>query len=170
MFKPVLIAAVATLGATLAAAVPAARAQGLPDFTRMNLNQMNNNFNAQLNNQMAQRQQQMVQSNLNNPQVMAAYRAGVCGPGLTPQQFALKWAATGGCTPQGYANYNRTTQQITANDAAAYRNYQAAQAQRSQAMAQQQQGFYNNQYQAGMQLRGCQYGQNNMGQVVWFCP
>ena len=169
MFKPVLIAtaAVAALGAALA---PAAQAQGMPDFTRMDLSRMNNNFNNQMNAQMAQRQQQIVQSNLNNPQVMAAYRAGVCGPGLTPQQFAYKYAATGGCTPQGYANYNRTTQQITANDAAAYRNYQAAQAQRSQAMAAQQQGFYNNQNQAGMQLRGCQYGQNSMGQVVWFCP
>lgn len=160
-----------TLLATVAialCAVPAAQAQGMPDFTRMNLNGVNSNFNARLNGAMAQRQQQIVQDNLNNPQAMAAYRAGACGPGLTPQQFAYKYAATGGCTPQGYANYNNTTRQIAANDQAAYQRYQAAQAARAQAMAQQQQGFANNQYQTGMQLGGWRYSQTNP--TIWYRP
>jgi hypothetical protein len=156
-----------TLGAALAAA-PAAHAQGLPDFTRMNLNQMNQNFNNGLNAQMMQRQQQIVGQNMNDPRVIAAYRQNPRG--MSFPQFAYMYGATAGFTPQGMANYNNTSNQIAANDAAAFRSYQQAQAARAQAMQQQQQGFYNNQYQAGMQLRGCQYRQNNMGQVVWFCP
>ena len=149
----------------LAAGLPA-RAQ---NFLGADFNRMNNDLTAQMNARMAQQQQQIVQNNLNDPQVMAAYRAGVCGPGLTPQQFAYKYAATGGCTAQGYANYNNTSRQIANSDAAAMQRYRDAQAARAEAMAAQRQGYANNQYQQGMMLGGWRWVQTPSG-PLWYRP
>ena len=147
-------------------AAPAAHAQ---NFLNTNLTAMNNQFNQRMNAQMAQQRNAIVQRNLTDPRVMAAYRAGVCGYGLTPQQFAYKYAATGGCTAQGYANYNNTSRAIAANEGAAMQRYRMAQADRAEAMAAQQRGFYNNQYQRGMQLGGWRYT-GVPGGTLWYRP
>ena len=127
-----------------------------------------NNQVAQQNAMFNRMQGQMVQQNLNNPQVMAAYRAGACGPGLTPQQFATKWAATGGCKVQGMQYYMNNRDQNAARQQQAWQGYQQAQAARAQAMQAQQQGFAMTQYQAGMQLGGWNYKYLPRGGTYWY--
>ncbi|GJD53094.1 hypothetical protein OPKNFCMD_5865 [Methylobacterium crusticola] len=148
------------LAVTMVVGIPQVRAQDLTAWYNNQVAQQNAYFN--------QMQAGMVQSNLNNPQVMAAYRAGACGPGLSPQQFAYKWAATGGCTVQGMQAYMNNRDQNAARDQASWQGYQQAQMARAQAMQAQQQGFSGNQYQSGMQLGGWRYGYAPNGQVVWY--
>lgn len=141
---------------------------GIAHVQAQDLTAWYNNQVAQQNAYFNQMQGQMVQQNLNDPQVMAAYRAGACGYGLTPQQFATKWAATGGCTVQGIQSYMNNRDQNAARQQQAWQGYQQAQAARAQAMQAQQQGFANNQYRAGMQLGGWNYNYLPGGGYYWY--
>ncbi|HEY4254668.1 MAG TPA: hypothetical protein VGM87_25925 [Roseomonas sp.] len=102
--KAAVIAAAVTLSGSWAA-----QAQ---NFLGMDIGRMNQTWAQGQNAQMADQNQQMIQAGLSDPQVMAGYRAGICGPGLTPVQYVQKYMATGGCSPQGYARYDQTTNEI----------------------------------------------------------
>lgn len=114
------VAAAAWAAAALALAPAAARAQ----FANMDINALNAQMNARMNQQMAQQQNSIVASVLNNPQAMALYPT--CGRGLTPQQFAYKYAATGGCTAAGYRAYMNQSQQMAGRQQQAWRGVQQA--------------------------------------------
>lgn len=98
----------------------AAQAQ---NFLGMDLSRMNQAWAAGQNAQMGGQLQSAMQAVFNDPRAVAAYRAGLCGHGLTPEQFAYKYMATGGCTPEGYARYNRTTTEIGRNEGVARDGY-----------------------------------------------
>ena len=159
------IAALALAAAVLAA--PAANAQ---NFLGMNLTALNNQFAARQNAQMGDNLRGMVASNLNNPQVMAAYRAGVCGPGLTPQQFALKYAALGGCTAQGYYNYNATSAGIAQQQQTAMAGLQGAVQNRQDAMNGLFAGQAGIANQRGMLNGGYRYNTQPNGYTYWYRP
>lgn len=78
----------------------------------------------QLTQQMQQAQANIIQQNLQNPQVQAMYQQHLAQGGtMTPEQFAYNYAATGGFSPEGMANYNRTTQDIQQRDQASINAY-----------------------------------------------
>ena len=78
----------------------------------------------QLTQQMQQAEGNLIQQNLQNPQVQAMYQQHLAQGGtMTPEQFAYNYAATGGFSPEGMANYNRTTQDIQQRDQAAINAY-----------------------------------------------
>ena len=87
-------------------------------FLSMDVNAMNAGFNNQLNAQMQAAQNQMIQSSMNNPQVMQMYQAHrQQGGQLDIRTFCLQYADTAGFTPQGYANLAQSRNQINNNDA-----------------------------------------------------
>jgi hypothetical protein len=96
--------------AAIMAAVGAASAQ---DFTQMDISGMNNQWAAGQNSQMQTMQNDLVSQNMNNPQVIAMYNQQVASGQFygSLADFAYKYAATGGFSAQGYANYNNTTNQ-----------------------------------------------------------
>ena len=132
------------------------------------LTAMYNNYVGQQDQYFRQLQGQMVQQNLSDPRVIAAYQAGACGYGLSPQQFAYKWAATGGCTVQGMQNYMNTSNQIAAQQQNAWQSYQQNRANNVLSMQNMHQGMADIRYQQGMQLGGWQYGYAPNGQVIWY--
>ncbi len=78
----------------------------------------------QLTQQMQQAQANIIQQNLQNPQVQAMYQQHLAqGGSMTPEQFAYMYAATGGFSRQGMTNYNRTTQDIQQRDQASINAY-----------------------------------------------
>jgi hypothetical protein len=78
----------------------------------------------QLTQQMQQAQTNLIQQNLQNPQVQAMYQQHLAQGGtMTPEQFAYNYAATGGFSREGMINYNRTTQDIQQRDQAAINAY-----------------------------------------------
>lgn len=134
----------AALAAVLAlTGVTAAKAQ---DFQAMIASQQAAQ-NAYLNN--------MLQQNMRNPQVIAAWKTA-CGRGLTLEQFAYKYAATGGCSAQGYQNYNNQTNQLGAQGRAQADAYYRSLEQSRQAYNGYTQGYSNNQQEAGRVLQGNQ--------------
>jgi hypothetical protein len=146
--QTILIAAAA--GCATACGLSAAA--GAQDF-----NAMNAQFNAQLNAAMARSQQGIVRGNMANPQVRAMYQQyRMQGGRMSFEQYAYAYAATGGFTPQGYANYNQTTRDIAARDARSAAGYRAAQANRQTAMQEGRDHFYANQQEAGRSLQGVQ--------------
>ncbi len=71
--------------------------------------------------------QGIVQQNMANPQIQAQYRQALAnGYRGSIDQYAYGYAATGGYTPQGYANYEATSAQIAAQQQNAMNGYQAA--------------------------------------------
>jgi hypothetical protein len=78
----------------------------------------------QLSQQMQQTQANIIQQNLQNPQVQAMYQQHRAQGGtMSPEQFAYMYSATGGFPPEGMANYNRTTQDIQQRDQASINAY-----------------------------------------------
>ncbi|MBL8590960.1 MAG: hypothetical protein JNK46_20680 [Methylobacteriaceae bacterium] len=139
---------IASIGALLAALWAGSAAA-------QDLNAMNNAFNARMNAQMGAMQNSIIQQNLNNPQVMAMYRQHLAQGGrMSPQQFAYAYAATGGFSAQGYANYQATSNQIAAQQQQAMQGYRAAQDASRQAIGAWNQGFSNNMQEAGRNLMG----------------
>ena len=61
-------------------------------FANMDINALNARMNAQMNAAMNQRTNSIVQGNINNPQIVAAWRANPRGMSL--QQYAYMWGAT----------------------------------------------------------------------------
>ena len=81
-----------------------AQAQSLPDMTGLDLNAMNNAFNANLNAAMAQSQSRIVAQVLQSPDFQAKYQAFLGQGGqASPEQYALEYARFGGFTPEGIA-------------------------------------------------------------------
>jgi len=119
------------------------------------LNAMNNAFNARMNAQMGQMQSGIIQQNLANPAVTAMYRQHLAQGGrMSPEQFAYAYAATGGFSAQGMANYQATSNQIAAQQRQAMQGYFAAQDASRQAMQNWSDGFSRNMQEAGRNLQG----------------
>ena len=94
------------------------------NFLSLDVNAMNAGFNNQLNAQMQATQNQMIQSNMNNPHVQQMYQAHrQQGGQLDFPTFCLRYAQTGGFTPQGYANLAQSQHQINASKAAHMQAY-----------------------------------------------
>lgn len=105
--------------------------------------------------QMQQSQQQIVQQNMNNPQVQALYQQHLMQGGrMSFEQFAYMYAATGGFSPQGIQNYYATSRQITAQEQQAYQGYLAAQRQRALAQRGLAEGFDRIMNESGHMLGG----------------
>jgi hypothetical protein len=116
---------------------------------------MNNAFNARLNASMTANTNSIVNNNLNDPRVQAAYRHHLAQGGRsTPQQFAYWYAATAGGTPQGIAYFQATEARNRTNDLNALNGYRQAQAARGKAQADYAAGFQNNNAEFGHLLRG----------------
>ena len=102
--------------------VPLVQAQ---DFTQMDITGMYNAWAQGQQMEMQAMQQQIIQQNMNDPNVIALYNQQVAA-GLFQgdlASFAYKYAATGGMSAQGYANYNNTTNQIAEQYRGAYNDY-----------------------------------------------
>ncbi|HEY2783680.1 MAG TPA: hypothetical protein VGJ05_01790 [Fimbriiglobus sp.] len=133
----------------------AATAAKSQDFTRMDLNAMNNAFNARMNTQIASQTQSIIGRNLNDPRVQAAYRQHLAQGGrYTPQQFAYMYAATAGFTPNGIANFRATEARNRSAELYALNGYRQAQAARGQAQLNYMNGFHHNNNEFGNLLRG----------------
>ncbi|MBA2492887.1 MAG: hypothetical protein H0V34_14775 [Gammaproteobacteria bacterium] len=105
--------------------------------------------------QMHQTVQGIVQQNVRNPQIQAMYQQHLAnGGGGTIEEYAYGWAATGGYTAQGYAAYGATSAQIANEQQQAMAEYRAAQANSAAAIAGLNQGYFNNQVEAGNGLMG----------------
>jgi hypothetical protein len=144
-------------------AVTAGTAQ---DFTRMDINGMNNAFNARLNAAATTTTNSIVSSNLRNPQVQAMYRQHVAQGGqYSAEQFAYMYAATGGFTPQGTAYFQATENRNRAAEMNAYNGLREAQANRANAQANLWAGYHRNNAEFGNQLMGnSTYTNNYTGQ------
>ena len=101
---------------TLSAAV---QAFSSGDFCNMNLNAMNDAFNANMNAQMQARFDSIMQANMNNPEIQRKYQVYLQQGGtLNFPSYCQRYAETGGFTPQGYQQAMATQAQINAQDAA----------------------------------------------------
>ena len=110
---------------------------------------------ARLDAQIAATRNSIVQSNMNNPAVMAMYQQHLAQGGrMTPQQFAYSYAATGGFTAQGYRNLMDSNARINAQQKAAIAGYQAAQQAARAALAEKNNRFIANMQEAGRVMTG----------------
>ena len=135
--------------------VLAASAGNAQDFTRMDLNAMNNSFNARMNSQINQNNQNIVNRNMNDPRVQAAYQQHLARGGRsTPQQFAYMYAATGGFTPQGIAYFNGTEAHNRTGEMNALNGYRQAQTARGHAQTAYMHGFQHNNAEFGNLIMG----------------
>ena len=135
--------------------VVAASAASAQDFTRMDFNAMNNAFNARMNASIASQERSIVNRNLNDPRVQAAYREHLAQGGrATPQQFAYWYAATAGGTPQGIANFEAAEARNRINELNALNRLRQAQAARGQAQADLWAGYHRNNAEFGKLLMG----------------
>lgn len=115
-----------------------------------------------LSMQMQQAEQQIVQQTMQNPDCQAKYRQHLAGGGqLSYLQFAYQYAATGGFSPQGIANYRRSEQANQAAEQATWNGYRNAQDQRGAAQA-----AYSDAYFAGQ----AEQGRVMQGQSTWTDP
>ena len=130
------------------AAPTAASAQ----FANMDINALNAQMNARMNQQMMQQQNSIIRDVLNNPRAMALYPT--CGRGLTREQFAYKYAATGGCTAAGYRAYMNQSQQIAGQQQQAWRGVQQAEQNYRNSYNRWTGGYAANQQEAGRGLMG----------------
>ena len=97
------------------------------DFCSMDLNAMNNAFNANMNAQMQARFDGIMQANMNNPEIQRLYQVYLQQGGtLAFPAYCQRYAETGGFTQQGYQHAMATQAQINGQDAArmnAYRQH-----------------------------------------------
>lgn len=132
------------------------------DFLNLDLNAMFAGMSGAMNQQMAGVERQVVAQAMNDPRCAAMYRDHrMQGGMLTPEQFAYQYAATGGFTPQGMANYRSSEAANQAGERAAWQGLQQAQAARGAAQAEHSAHFSANQQEAGRSL---------MGQTTWIEP
>ena len=142
--------------------VIAASAASAQDFTRMDFNKLNNDFNIRMNGNIAASENSIVSRNLNDPRVQAMYRQHLAQGGRsTPQQFAYRYAATGGFTPQGIAYFNATEARNRAGEMNALHGLRQAQAARGVAQAN---------YMAGFQQNNAEFGNLLMGNSTYTNP
>jgi hypothetical protein len=90
-----------------------------------------------------------------NPDCQAKYQQHIAQGGrLSYPQFAYQYAATGGFSAQGMANYRQSESANQQREAAAAQGLRQAQAARGQAQQQYAAGYARNQAEAGEVLRG----------------
>lgn len=115
-----------------------------------------------LSMQMQQAEQQIVQQTMQNPDCQAKYQQHIASGGtLSYPQFAYQYAATGGFTPGGIANFRRGEQANQAAEQATWNGYRGAQDQRAAAQA-----AYSESYFAGQ----AEQGRVMQGQSTWVDP
>ena len=115
-----------------------------------------------LSMQMQQAEQQIVQQTMQNPDCQAKYQQHLAAGGqMSYPQFAYQYAATGGFSQQGIANYRRSEQANQAAEMATWNGYRNAQDQRSAAQA-----AYSDAYFAGQ----AEQGRVMQGQSTWTDP
>lgn len=132
------------------------------DFTGMDLNAMNNQWNAAQNAQMQPMLNSIVHQNMNNPQVQQAYHQHrMQGGQMSLEQFAYGWAATAGYSQAGMAAYQHNEQRNQAAEQAAWQGVQQAEQQRAAAQSDMASHYSHNQQVAG---------QNLMGQATYATP
>lgn len=108
-----------------------------------------------LSMQMQQAEQQIVQQVMQNPDCQAKYRQHLAAGGtLSYPQFAYQYAATGGFTPGGIANFRRSEQANQAAEQAAWNGYRGAQDQRAAAQAGYAESYYAGQAEQGRVMQG----------------
>lgn len=95
----------------IAAVLTAPAVAQMPDFTNLDINGMNDDFNRSQNGQMDAMTAAMIQENLTNPYAQRVIASGACGSG-TPEQLAYIYGATGGCSQQGFDRFNGDTENI----------------------------------------------------------
>jgi hypothetical protein len=123
---------------------------------------INNAWNARLNASMAANTNSIVNRNLNDPRVQAAYRQHQAHGGRsTPQQFAYWYAATAGGTPQGIANFQAAETQNRINERNALNGLRQAEEARGRAQAG---------YAAGFQKNNAEFGNLLMGNSTYTNP
>ncbi len=133
--------------------LPVANAQ---DFTQMDISGMYNNWAQGQQLEMQAAQQQIIQQNMNDPNVIALYNqqvaAGLFHGDLA--SFAWKYAATGGFSAQGYSNYNNTTNQIADQYRGAFNDYNQGVQNYRDAYSGYTDGYSANSQEAGRGLMG----------------
>lgn len=146
----------------------------LPLFARaQNYEAMIQQQMQQMNNMIARGQQQanqIVQQRMQDPAVLAGYQqyqAQMAAAGRQPMNYATYayyHVYTNGFSAQGMAHMRNTEAGIQQREQASWQGLQQAQAQRGQAQQAWQNGYYNNQQEAGRQLMGnSTYGAPNGG-------
>ena len=147
MFTRILSACVASLTVV--------SVSGAQDFTRMDLNAMNNSFNKSQNQQMNSQLESLLRAKMNDPNVQAAYKQHVAQGGKsTPQQFAYWHAATRGGSAEGMAYFRATETRNQVAEQNAVNAYRQAQAARGQAQTEWMNGFQRNNAEFGNTLKG----------------
>ncbi|MBL8819209.1 MAG: hypothetical protein JNL58_24475 [Planctomyces sp.] len=88
-------------------------------FCGMDLNAMNSAFNTGLNAQMQNQYNNIIQTNMNNPEIQRQYQVYLQQGGtLNFRGYCERYAETGGFTQQGYQNAMATQAHIHAQDSA----------------------------------------------------
>lgn len=124
-----------------------------PDYSAM-LNEALARNNA-LNDQIHNAETSLVQQVMQNPQAQAMYQQHLAQGGqLSFEQFAYQYAATGGFTPAGLANYRRSEAVIAERDRNAWLGYRDAEIQRGNAQAGYMDAYHAGQAEAGNVLQG----------------
>jgi hypothetical protein len=124
-----------------------------PDYGAMLQQQLQQG--ERLTQQMQQAESTIVQRAMQNPDCIAKYRQHVAaGGGLSFEQFAYQYAATGGFSAQGMARFRQGEQANQQREHAAWQDYRQAQQQRGDAQAAYAEGYIANQQEAGRVMQG----------------
>lgn len=142
-----------TLGGIQAQVMTAAEMESVQGKTDIYQQIMNNTD--PLGQQLSQFYQGVIQQNVADPRVQAGYNAWIAnGGGGTIEEFAYGWAATGGYSAQGLANYGATSAQINVQQQQAITNYFNSQGTYAEAYGEYTGGFQGNITEAGNGLMG----------------
>lgn len=110
---------------------------------------------------------QIVQQNMQDPQIQALYQQHLAsGGGGSFEEFAYAYAATGGFTPQGYAAYGQTSSTIAAQQSGTMEDYWAAQDANADAMGAYSSGYIANSQEMGNVIAGNQTYYGSDGSAV----
>lgn len=143
-----------TLVAAAGLMVAAAGTAAAQDFTQMDITSMYNGWAANQNYQMNNGLEQIIQQNMNNPQVVALYNQMVANGQFQGdlRTFAYNYAATGAF--QNTRGYYDTSNQIVAQEKQAWAGYQGAVQNYRDAYGNYTQGYSGNIQEAGRGLTG----------------
>lgn len=112
---------------------------------------------AALQQQMQQAEMAVVQQAMHNPDCVAKYRQHLATGGqMSYQEFAYRYAATGGMTSDGIARFQRSERINQVNEYNAWLGVRDAERARGQAQADLAAGFAHNQHVAGQVMQGRQ--------------
>lgn len=126
------------------------------DWTNVDVNAMNNDWNARQNEVMNNQLSQMIWANMNDPQVQAVYIQQV-NAGLfygSIEEFAYKWIVTGGMSAEGYGRAMDTNAQIDAQHQTMMNGYWDSMGNYQGAYNDYTDGYVYNQDQAGQIMLG----------------